>query len=149
MLDALLDPSTRLGTSTPIADPAGDYAWQLFETADRLRPGAGATLQGKARQLVGGAAGAPPVPAGRNAQAFYLSSGVVDVFLYYCSGSGVIRKDTSSIAATALPPALNVSADYGLAVLTGASAAGERLAALLLAPTGQRTLMDAGFLSIE
>jgi molybdate transport system substrate-binding protein len=30
MLDRLLDPSVRLATSTPGADPGGDYAWAVF-----------------------------------------------------------------------------------------------------------------------
>ena len=40
LLDVLLDPAVRLGTSTPKADPSGDYAWQVFEQAEALRPGA-------------------------------------------------------------------------------------------------------------
>ncbi len=38
LLDAMLDPKFRLGTSTPRADPSGDYAWQLFERPRRCRP---------------------------------------------------------------------------------------------------------------
>ena len=44
LLDLLLDPAVRLGTSTPKADPSGDYAWQLFEKAETLRPGSFAVL---------------------------------------------------------------------------------------------------------
>jgi molybdate transport system substrate-binding protein len=33
LLGALLDPAVRVGTSTPKADPAGDYAWALFRRA--------------------------------------------------------------------------------------------------------------------
>ena len=29
---------SKLGTSTPKADPSGDYAWQLFEKADACAP---------------------------------------------------------------------------------------------------------------
>jgi molybdenum ABC transporter molybdate-binding protein len=36
LLDVILDPDVRLGTSTPKADPSGDYAWQLFEQAEAL-----------------------------------------------------------------------------------------------------------------
>jgi molybdate transport system substrate-binding protein len=38
-LDRLLDPGVKLGTSTPKADPAGDYTWAMFRRADTLRPG--------------------------------------------------------------------------------------------------------------
>src|SRR5690606_183305 len=34
LLDVMLDPVVKLGTSTPGADPSGDYAWTLFEKAD-------------------------------------------------------------------------------------------------------------------
>lgn len=50
----MLDPSVKLATSTPKADPLGDYAWQLFEMADRVKPGATAALQAKALKLSGG-----------------------------------------------------------------------------------------------
>jgi molybdate transport system substrate-binding protein len=30
LLDRMLDPRVKLGTSAPKADPSGDYAWQLF-----------------------------------------------------------------------------------------------------------------------
>ena len=50
LLEVLLDPAVRLGTSTPKADPSGDYAWQVFEKAEALRPGSFATLDAKALQ---------------------------------------------------------------------------------------------------
>jgi molybdate transport system substrate-binding protein len=65
MLDAKLDAKVKLGTSTPLNDPAGDYAWQVFHKADVLEPGAFAALEKKALQLVGGPAAptAPPAAA--------------------------------------------------------------------------------------
>ena len=54
-LDKLLDPGVKLGTSTPRADPSGDYTWAMFRLADRLRPGSFAVLDTKAKQIVGGA----------------------------------------------------------------------------------------------
>lgn len=36
LLDRMIDPAVKLGTSTPRADPSGDYAWELFEKAERL-----------------------------------------------------------------------------------------------------------------
>ena len=54
-LDKFLDPGINLGTSTPKADPAGDYTWAMFRLADRLRPGSFAALDKKAQQVVGGA----------------------------------------------------------------------------------------------
>ncbi len=39
LLDRLLDPSVRLATSTPGADPGGDYAWAVFARAEAVHPG--------------------------------------------------------------------------------------------------------------
>jgi molybdate transport system substrate-binding protein len=54
LLDRLLDPAIRLGTSTPRADPAGDYAFALFARAETLRSGAQAMLERKALLVTGG-----------------------------------------------------------------------------------------------
>ena len=61
LLDRLLDPSVRLATSTPGADPGGDYAWAVFARAEAVHPGAEAMLQAKAMKLVGGPNSAPLV----------------------------------------------------------------------------------------
>jgi ABC-type molybdate transport system substrate-binding protein len=37
LLAAMLDPAVRLGTSTPGADPSGDYASEVFRKADAIR----------------------------------------------------------------------------------------------------------------
>jgi len=37
LLDRMLDPALRLGTSTPGADPAGDYAWKVLERLPERR----------------------------------------------------------------------------------------------------------------
>jgi molybdate transport system substrate-binding protein len=39
LLDRMLDPAVKLGTSTPRADPSGDYAWEVFRKAETIRPG--------------------------------------------------------------------------------------------------------------
>jgi molybdate transport system substrate-binding protein len=45
--DRLLDPAVKLGTSTPKADPGGDYTWEMFRLIDRSHPGALALLDRK------------------------------------------------------------------------------------------------------
>jgi molybdate transport system substrate-binding protein len=64
LLDRMLNPEIRLGTSTPKADPSGDSAWDVFRKAERLEPGALAAQHGKALKLTGAPGMAPP-PAGR------------------------------------------------------------------------------------
>ena len=50
LLDRMLDAGVKLGTSTPLNDPAGDYAWEVFHKADALKPGAFAALEKKGHQ---------------------------------------------------------------------------------------------------
>src|SRR5262245_45052366 len=45
LLERMLDPAVKLGTSTPKSDPSGDYAWEVFRKADTVKPGAFATLE--------------------------------------------------------------------------------------------------------
>src|SRR5262245_14259765 len=85
LLDKLLDASVKLGTSTPKADPGGDYTWELFRKADAVRPGSFVALDAKALKLVGGPQ-AVSVPSGHNAQAYLIGSGQADMFISYCSG---------------------------------------------------------------
>ena len=84
LLDRLLDPAVKLGTSTPKADPAGDYTWAMFRLADQFKPGSFAVPDQKAQQIVGGtlpsAAGGGPDPT-----IAALRDGRVDVHLGYCT----------------------------------------------------------------
>ena len=49
LIDRLLAKNIRVKTSTPIADPSGDYAWAIFDRIEALRPGSGAILKDKAQ----------------------------------------------------------------------------------------------------
>jgi len=41
LLERMLDPNVKLlGTSTPKADPSGDYAFEVFRKVETIRPGA-------------------------------------------------------------------------------------------------------------
>src|SRR5215510_10938064 len=71
-LDQLLDPAVKLGTSTPKADPSGDYTWALFEKAEKVRPGSFQKLSAKALKLVGGP-DSPQAPPGRTVYGLLLA----------------------------------------------------------------------------
>jgi molybdate transport system substrate-binding protein len=45
LLDRMLDDKVKLGTSTPVADPSGDYAFEVFRLAEKIKAGARATLE--------------------------------------------------------------------------------------------------------
>ena len=53
VVEVMLEPTLRLGTSTPKPNPAGDYTWAMFRKVDQLKPGAYAALDAKALRLTG------------------------------------------------------------------------------------------------
>ena len=143
LLASMLDPAIALGTSTPRADPSGDYAWEVFAKAEAIRPGARAALEAKAKQLVGGPASLP-IPAGISAYGFHISSGNADIFLSYCTNARDAAREVPGATTIALPPELAVGAEYGMVVLSDAAPAA-RFALFVLSPPGQAILAKHGF----
>lgn len=144
LLDVLLDPSVRVGTSTPKADPSGDYAWALFRRADAVRPGSYAALDRKAIQLTGGPT-SPKAPAGRGTYAWVMDQGQADVFLTYCTNAVASQREVPRLKIVAVPSALQVGADYGLTVRRGAHPAAFAFADALTAPGAQAVFARHGF----
>ncbi len=144
LLETISRPDVRLGTSTPKADPAGDYAWRLFRLADKVRPGSYRLLSAKAQQLVGGP-NSPKLPADRPMWAVLMEQS--DAFLVYCSSAKVALPDVPGASIVAVPPALDVRPEDGLAVLKngGNRLAGRRFADFLLSAQGQAILAKWGF----
>ncbi len=120
VLETMLAPNVKLGTSTPGNDPAGDYAWQLFAKADALRPGAGTILEAKTLKLTGLSGAASP-PNGRNVYAWHVMEGQVDLYLAYCTAGREAVAEAAGITVVELPPELAVGAEYGLTVLQAAN----------------------------
>jgi ABC-type molybdate transport system substrate-binding protein len=143
LLDKLLNPSIRLATSTPGADPGGDYAWAVFARAETVHPGAQAILQAKAKKLVGGPNTAPLVPGHGAVQGIFLSD-AADVMLGYCSSSEAITRDVQGLVNIPLPPALTVGPAYGLIVLSDQPLA-VHFALFVLSEQGQAILRQHGF----
>jgi len=144
LLDRMLDPQLKLGTSTPKADPSGDYAWEVFQKAEKLKPGALATLEKKALQLTGGPT-SPPAPQGRSIYGELLAQGAADIFLTYCTNALAAQRENPTQQIVPLPDVLAVGADYGLTVMNGASAPAYKFAMFILSAEGQRTLAKHGF----
>jgi len=148
-VDRLLDPAVKLGTSTPKADPAGDYTWLMFHRADTLHPGAYATLDQKAQQIVGGPTNnAPPnspLGDGKDPAAAALLSGKIDVMIGYCSGRQRMAKAVPDLQAVEVPKQIAAGPEYGLAILKGADPGAEDLALYMLSPEGQQIFAQFGF----
>lgn len=144
LLERMLDPSIRLGTSTPKADPSGDYAFEVFARAEALKPGARAALEAKALQLTGGPSSVA-APDDVNAYGYKLASGEADIFLAYCTNTQPLAREQPGVTLVRLPAALAVGADYGLTVMSKASPNGYRLAMFILSRAGQEILAKHGF----
>lgn len=144
-LERLLDPKVGLGTSTPKADPGGDYAWLLFAKVEKIKPGAQAMLEAKAQQLVGGKTSVP-APNGQNAMEYAYAQKTVQLSLGYCS-SRQTSPDTK-YTSVALPTALAITPNYGLSVITREKKshdAAYRFALFLLSPEAQKLIAQYGF----
>lgn len=144
LLQTLLDKKVRVGTSTPKADPSGDYAWELFQKADKIKPGSYKLLSGKALQLTGGP-NSQKAPAGHNQYGWVMNEKKADVFLTYCTNAVLAQKEVQTLKIIGIPENLSVGADYGLLVRNGSSGEAWRLALFILSPQAQKILKAYGF----
>ncbi len=123
VVEVMLEPSLRLGTSTPKTDPAGDYTWEMFRKVDNLRPGAYATLDAKALRLTGKDVAkedkALPYPA------LFQGERSTDLFVSYCTNAVATARAVPGLTWQRLPDDIDVAAVYGAGVSTQASSASE------------------------
>lgn len=145
VLDKLLDPAVRLGTSTPKADPSGDYTWVLFGKAEAVKPGSTKILEAKADKIVGGSHNSAPI-RGKHPVAAAFEDGKIDAFVGYCSGN--LPKTEPGLAQVHLPPALTVAAAYGLAVRKEAGSEARLFALYLLSVPAQERFREFGFVPV-
>ena len=123
LLERMLDPNVKLGTSTPKADPSGDYAFEVFRKAEKRSAGRtshtreeSAAAHRRPRQ--------PPAPQGRTVYGWHVAEGRADIFLTYCTNALMAQKENPGQQIVPLPDNLAVGADYGLTVIAGASSVG-------------------------
>ena len=143
LLDRLLDPSVRIATSTPGNDPLGTYSFEVFARAEALKPGARATLEAKAKKLVGGAEKTPPLVPGKSAVEGIFLSDAADVMLIYCSAVPAIQTQIPALISVRLPPALTVQPVDGLVILNAKPVA-LRFVAYVMSEEGQAILRRQG-----
>ncbi len=147
-IDRLADPGVRVGTSTPGADPSGDYAWELFRRIDRDRPGFFATMDRKALKLVGASLTAPA--DGRSPYAAIIDERRADVLVVYRTSAAALRdREKRPVTLLALPERYAVRTDYAVGLLAHAKhPRAADFVFFLLSPTGQRILADEGFVPV-
>jgi len=144
LLERMLDPAIKLGTSTPRSDPSGDYTLQLFEKAEMLRPGTFAALDSKALKLTGGQE-SPPPPTERSVYGLLLAERKADIVLTYCTNAIVAAREVSGARVVPVPAPLAVGASYALVVLNDAHPAARSFALYVMSIPGQAVLAKHGF----
>jgi ABC-type molybdate transport system substrate-binding protein len=144
LLETMLRDDVKLGTSTPKADPAGDYAFAVFAKADTVKSGSRKILEQKAQQLTGGPSSAAG-PAGRSVYGWHVAEGRADIFLTYCTGALVAQRENPGQQIVALPEPLAVGADYGMTVMNDSPPGAYRFAQFVLSAKGQQILAKHGF----
>jgi molybdate transport system substrate-binding protein len=144
-IDRMLEAKASVRTSTPIADPSGDYAWALFDRIDAQRPGAAATLKAKAQAVMN--AVATPTSPSQSAAAALFAAKQIDMSITYCSGVAALEKEVPELASVEVPPDLDPHPIYGIAVLTTKPAA-MRVALFLLSEKGQAIIARQGLVPL-
>jgi len=146
LVDLMLAPDLRLRASTPIVDPAGDYAMAIFDRIDARRPGAGKILRDKAQVEAEAEKSAPPA-AGLSGIASLFRNNRIDMMVTYCSIRQMFESEVPDLATVAFPPELEPKPVYGMAVLSDKPGA-MRLALFLLSEKGQAIIAKAGLLPV-
>jgi ABC-type molybdate transport system substrate-binding protein len=144
LLERMLEPRVKLGTSTPKADPSGDYAFEVFAKAEKIKPGARDALEAKTLKLTGGK-DSPAPPANGDVYGWHIAEGRADIFLTYRTNALAARQHYPEQRMVELPEALAVAADYGLTVINGARVAAQAFADFILSPKGLNILAGYGF----
>lgn len=143
-VDRLLDPAVKLGTSTPKADPAGDYTWVMFRHIDARHPVSYAVLDKKAQQIVGGPANNATV-GGKDPAVAALASGKVDIVIGYCTSAKLRLSQMPELQVAEAPREIAAGPEYGLAVLKGSDPRTADFALFMLSPAGQQIFAQYGF----
>jgi molybdate transport system substrate-binding protein len=142
VIDRMLAPDIKLGTSVPGADPSGDYALEVFKRAERSRPGAEQILNAKAIHPFGGPGAITPLEGHTPLGTLFLER-KIDLLLSYCSGSAALISEVPELKAVPLDSTLDPGPVYGMTLLSEDPGAAQ-LALFILSADGQAILQRHG-----
>lgn len=142
LIDTLLSPDVVLGTSTPGADPAGDYTWDMFRKIGAARPGAYETLDRKAQKLAGAQVNAADTTG---PYVRLLTEKRADVFVTYCTNAASARKENPAISSVRVPAAYDVATSYAIGLATSAPEAARDFVRYILSQRAQTVMAGYGF----
>ena len=129
LIDHMLEQNVRLKTSTPLVDPAGDYAWAIFDRIEAQHPGSAERLKAKAQASMS------------------LDAKDADVRITYCSAVPTLEKERPELASLVVSGALDPHPIDGMAVLSSREAAW-RVALYLLSDKGQAIIAREGLVPL-
>lgn len=134
----LADDGLVLGTSTPGADPGGDYAKALIESTARFDTMMPERIGAKTKALVG--AHIPTGGRAAPAMTVFLEEGAADLFL--CYRTTALRANPTRFAVIEIPEADNIEVRTGVLALTEN---GERASSVFFRPEAVAAAAAFGF----
>ena len=144
VVEAMLDPATRIGMSTPGADPSGDYAVMLLDRLAPLAADATTAPAARARILSGGGEDIRVVSLlGRYGG--IVVQGHADIMLAYETMCREACARSKRLAYARFPPAFEVQAVYGATAGRDSDETARDLMEFLLSSEGQARLTRFGF----
>lgn len=140
--ELLLDDAVSLGTSTPGADPSGDYTWQMFRKIDAAQPGTFAKLDAKAKKLTGAEVNPQET---QSAYVRILREKQADVFVTYCTNAKSAQRVESAISFVEVPTQFNVIANYSVGIAPNAGDEAREFLRFVLSERARSVLASLGF----
>lgn len=144
-LSWLAVPGLRLVTSTPGADPSGDYAAAFLDALSRRDPAFGQDLRARTKALFG-AQLPDPGKVRQSASAKAVREGTADLFMVYETSAERIFAEHPTARAVPLPEDLSPRTSVCAALRIGSDAPAAMLFEHLSSDQAARTFREAGFL---
>lgn len=140
--ELFLDEAISLGTSTPGADPSGDYTWQMFRKIDAAQPGSFIKLDAKAKKLTGAEVNPQET---QSAYVRILREKQADLFVTYCTNAKSAQRIESAITFIEVPARFNVVANYSIGISPNASESARDFLRFVLSERAKPVLAALGF----
>ena len=136
LIQKLMDTNVALTTSSPHADPAGDYTWKMFRIINRRFPGAFKKITGHVNHLLDAALVMP-----------VLESGNTDLGILYASQLLELKRSGAKINIIAITKKYNTKAKFTASVLNQSKykSLDEDFIRLLFSKKGKKILKYWGF----
>lgn len=140
LIQKLFDKNVSLVTSTPNADPAGDYTWKMFRAINKQYPGAFHKIVSHVNKLLDAALVIP-----------VLESGNADMGILYMSQLAYYRQKASKINIIKIPKKFDIKAKFTVSILNQShhKLLDKEFEKLLLSRIGQKILNKWGFSPVK